>query len=128
MPFQPLSEPTDSAAHQLTTLNFANFKSSCFVPALRNSTVAFSLSPEPSNLMMVPMPKRWCSMTLPSRRPPADGAAGGAEADGAEGRNGRKRGPPAWLSCRLKLSENGSTGASGLRGATRLVIMINKNQ
>ena len=52
-------------------LNFANFKSSCFVPALTNSTVALVLSPVPSILMIVPSPKRWCSICEPILMVPA---------------------------------------------------------
>ena len=42
----------------LTMVYRANFKSSCFVPTCRNSTVAFVFSPSPSICVTVPMPKR----------------------------------------------------------------------
>ena len=48
------------------TLKCANFKSSCFVPVCSNFTVAFRFSPVSSMLTTVPLPKRWCSMTLPT--------------------------------------------------------------
>ena len=44
--------------YALTMVYLANFKSSCFVPTCRNSTVAFVFSPEPSICVTVPIPKR----------------------------------------------------------------------
>ena len=49
-----------------TIVYFANFKSNCFLPEFLNSTVAFMFSPVPTNSTTFPIPKRWCSMTLPT--------------------------------------------------------------
>ena len=48
------------------TVSLANFSSSCFVPAFSNSTVAFVLSPLPSILRTIPLPKRSCITLVPT--------------------------------------------------------------
>ena len=48
------------------TFSLANFNSSCFVPAMENSTVVFVFSPEPSTFNTTPTPTRKCSTLSPT--------------------------------------------------------------
>ena len=64
-----------------TRVYLANFSSSCFMPALTNSTVALQLSPVPSTLTTVPNPNLVCSMRSP-------GFSGALMSDVGEGAGG----------------------------------------
>ena len=56
--------PQSNRCH-FTKTSLANFNRSCFVPVLRNSTIAFAFSPVPSSFVTVPIPNRWCSTVAP---------------------------------------------------------------
>ena len=101
------------------TLNFANLTNNIFCPPYLNWTVILRFSPLPSILTTFPMPKRWCSMTHPSRSPfgggdevPEDDESGVAEDDGF-GETGDVVPQPVF--CFSSLKGRGSTVTRGFQ-------------
>ena len=60
--------------HQSITLKRAKRSRSVFSPTFLNVTFALRLSPTPSIVFISPMPKRSCSMCLPTSNPPYEAA------------------------------------------------------